>query len=163
MELSPGETVIFEGRPSWRSILGYYFLGLLAAAAAGVIVALAADTGIGVAVGVGIFVIVVLFGFVRRLFTKYTITTRRLRIRRGVLTRNIQETRVDRLQDHTIRQTIVERILRVGTINFDTAGEQMDMFSFQGVSNPEAIAGKIDQVQRQGDSQALPPETQYRQ
>ena len=163
MELSPGETVIFEGRPSWRSILGYYFLGLLAAAAAGVIAALAADTGLGIGIGVGIFVIIVLFGFVRRLFTKYTITTRRLRIRRGVLTRNIQETRIDRLQDHSIRQTIIERMLRVGTINFDTAGEQKDMFSFDGVSNPERIVGKIDQVQRQGEDQPLPPDTQYRQ
>src|SRR2546421_6009464 len=141
MELSPGESVIFEGRPSWRSILSFYFLGLLAAAAAGVIGGLAASVGVGIAIGAGVFVVVLISGFLKRFFTRYAITTRRLRVQRGVLTRNIQETRVDRLQDHSIRQTLVERMLRVGTIDFDTSGEQSqgDMFRFAGVAHPEAI------------------------
>jgi uncharacterized membrane protein YdbT with pleckstrin-like domain len=161
VDLSPGETVIFEGRPSWRSILGFYFLGLLAAAAAGVIVGLATSKGgVGAAVGVGVFVIVLIAGFLKRVFTKYTITTRRLRVQRGVLTRHIQETRVDRLQDHSISQTIIERMLRVGNIDFDTSGEsaeRTDMFRFEGVSNPESIILDIDRVVQHAEQTPIPP------
>jgi uncharacterized membrane protein YdbT with pleckstrin-like domain len=157
VDLSPGESVIFRGRPSWRSILGFYFLGLLAAAAAGVIGAVAASAGVGIAIGAGVFLIVLIAGFLKRFFTKYTITTRRLRVQRGVFTRQIQETRIDRLQDHSIRQTLPERMLRVGTIDFDTSGEEhSDMFRFEGVARPEAIILDIDRVVRQGESAAIP-------
>jgi uncharacterized membrane protein YdbT with pleckstrin-like domain len=158
VDLSPGESVIFEGRPSWRSILGFYFLGLLAAAAAGVIGAVASSVGVGVAIGAGAFLVVLIAGWLKRLFTKYTITTRRLRVQRGVLTRQIQETRIDRLQDHSIRQTLPERLLRVGTIDFDTSGEEhADMFRFVGVARPEAIVLDIDRVARQADAPPIPP------
>ena len=157
MELSPGESVMFSGRPSWRSIVGFYFLGLLAAAAAGVIGALAASAGAGVAIGAGVFLVVLVAGFLKRFFTRYTITTRRLRVQRGVLTRHVQETRIDRLQDHTIRQTLLERMLKVGTIDFDTSGEEhSDLFRFEGISRPEAIVVDIDRIIRQGESAPLP-------
>lgn len=158
MDLSPGESVIFQGRPSWRSILGFYFLGLLGAAAAGVIGAVAASVGVGIAIGAGVFLLVLIAGFLKRFFTKYTITTRRLRVQRGVFTRQIQETRLDRLQDHSIRQTLPERILRVGTIDFDTSGEEhADLFRFEGVTRPEAIILDIDRVIRQAESAPIPP------
>jgi uncharacterized membrane protein YdbT with pleckstrin-like domain len=158
VDLSPGESVVFDGRPSWRSILGFYFLGLIVAAAAGVAGGLAASVGVGVAIGVGVFLVALIAGWLKRAFTKYTITTRRLRVQRGVFTRQIQETRLDRLQDHSIRQTLPERILRVGTIDFDTASdEQGDMFRFVGVDNPEAIVLDIDRVVRQAESAPIPP------
>jgi membrane protein YdbS with pleckstrin-like domain len=159
VDLSPGETVIFSGRPSWRSILGFYFLGLIAAVAAGVIAGLATSkAGVGAAVGAGLFLVVLIAGFLKRVFTKYTITTRRLRVQRGVLTRHIQETRIDRLQDHSIRQTIVERVLRVGDIDFDTSGEEhADMFRFEGVANPESIILDIDRVIQHAEAAPLPP------
>jgi uncharacterized membrane protein YdbT with pleckstrin-like domain len=160
VDLSPGESVIFQGRPSWRSILGFYFVGLIIAAAAGVVGAVAASVGVGVAIGAGVFVVALIAGFLKRFFTKYTITTRRLRVQRGVLTRQIQETRIDRLQDHSIRQTLLERMLKVGTIDFDTSGEEhSDMFRFEGVATPEAIILDIDRVVRQSESGApLPPD-----
>ena len=146
MELSPGETIIFQGRPSWRSIVGFYLLGLLVAAGAGVIGAVAAkDVPVGVAIGVGAFLLVLVAGFLKRIFTRYTITTRRLRVQRGVLKRQIQETRLERLQDHSITQTLLERILHVGTVDFDTAAdEQGDLFRFEGVENPEGVVLQID-------------------
>jgi uncharacterized membrane protein YdbT with pleckstrin-like domain len=157
VDLSPGESVIFQGRPSWRSILGFYMVGLIVAVAGGAIGWFTAGHAIGIAIGVGVFLLAVVIGFLKRFFTKYTITTRRLRVQRGVLTRQIQETRIDRLQDHSIRQTLLERMLKVGTIDFDTSGEEhADMFRFDGVANPEAVILDIDRVVRQFDSSALP-------
>ena len=157
VELSPGETVIFQGRPSWRSILGFYFLGLIGAAAAGVIGGLAASVGVGIAIGAGVFVVVLIAGWLKRVFTKFTITTRRLRVQRGVFTREIQETRMDRLQDHAIRQTLPERIMRVGTIDFATAGEEAGDLRFDGIASPESVVTKIDRVIAQGESPPIPP------
>jgi uncharacterized membrane protein YdbT with pleckstrin-like domain len=159
VELSPGETIIFQGRPSWRSILGFYFLGLLVAAGAGVIGAVAAsEVAIGVAIGVGAFLVVLLAGFLKRIFTRYTITTRRLRVQRGVLKRQIQETRLERLQDHSITQTLMQRMLRVGTIDFDTAAdEQGDLFRFEGVESPESVVLQIDRVTQQAAAPPIPP------
>jgi uncharacterized membrane protein YdbT with pleckstrin-like domain len=160
VDLSPGESVIFSERPSWRSILGFYVLGLIVAVAAGAIGWFAAGHPLGIAIGVGVFLIALVAGFLKRFFTRYTITTRRLRVQRGVLTRQIQETRLDRLQDHSIRQTLLERILKVGTIDFDTSGEEhSDMFRFEGVARPEAVILDIDRVVRQAESgPALPPD-----
>ncbi len=156
MELSPGESVIFAGRPSWRSIVGFYLLGLLIAAAVGVAVGFAVDLGVGVAAGVGVFLVVLIAGWLKRVFTKYTITTRRLRVQRGVLSRQIQETRLERLQDHSIHQSLLERILRVGTVDFDTAAdEQGDMFRFQGIDNPERVVLTIDRVTQQAGAGAI--------
>ncbi len=58
MDLHSGEQIIFQGHPSWRSTLQFYLLGLLLAAAAGIIAALIEDTGLGVAVGIGVLVLV---------------------------------------------------------------------------------------------------------
>jgi len=158
MELSPGESIIFQGRPSWRSILSFYFVGLLVAAAAGVAGGAAASVGVGIAIGVGVFLLVLVAGWLKRVFTRYTITTRRLRTQRGVLSRQIQETRLERLQDHSIRQTLVERILHVGTIDFDTAAdEQGDMFRFAGIDNPERVVVQIDRVAHQSTAAPIPP------
>ena len=159
MELSPGETIIFRGRPSWRSILGFYFVGLLVAAGAGVIGAVAAsEAAVGVAIGVGVLLVVILAGFLKRFFTRYFITTRRIRVQRGVLRRQIQETRLERLQDHSITQTLFERMLRVGTIDFDTSGEEhANLFRFDGIENPEGVVRQIDRVTQQAGSPAIPP------
>ena len=50
MDLHPGEKIVFEGRPVWRSILSFYITGLIGAVVIGVIVALVASTGLGVVV-----------------------------------------------------------------------------------------------------------------
>lgn len=157
MELSPGESVIYAGRPSWRSIMSFYLTGLVIAAVVGVGVGAAVNLGVGVAAGVGVFLVVLIAGWFKRIFTKFTITTRRLRVQRGVLSRQVQETRLDRLQDHSIHQSLFDRLFRVGTIDFDTAAdEQGDMFRFDGVDNPERVVLQIDRVTQQAAGAAMP-------
>ena len=78
-------------------------------------------------------------------------------MQRGVLSRQIQETRIERLQDHSIHQSLLERMLRVGTVDFDTAAdEQGDMFRFAGVDNPEGVVRQIDRVIHQAGAAGLP-------
>ena len=83
-------------------------------------------------------------GWIERFFTQYTITTKRLNIRRGILSKTESSTNVDRIQNITVKQSPVDRIMKVGSIDFDTAGdESSDRFSFLGVNNPQDLRERI--------------------
>ena len=156
MDLNPGEVAIFEGRPSWRSIIGFYLLGLLAVAAAFAIGLLAADAGIGSAAAGVVLVIVLLWGWLKRFHTHYTITNRRIHIRRGILSRHIEETRLSRVQDVRVKQGLGQRMLGVGTVDFGTSAESGAGFRFEGIADPDGVARQIDRVIHEADAPAPP-------
>ena len=151
MDLHEGETVLFEGRPSWRSILGFYIVGILVSAAIGAVVALIDKTGTGIVVFVVLVGLVVLIGYLRRLSTRYVISDERLWIKHGLLARRTQETRLARVQNVNTDQSVFERVLRVGTVDFDTAGSDAPEadFSFRGVDDPGKVAQTVDAAVRQ--------------
>jgi uncharacterized membrane protein YdbT with pleckstrin-like domain len=156
MDLHPGEQIVFEGRPIWRSILSFYITGFIGSVIIGVVVALVASTTIGVIVFLVLFAVDVLVGFVRRVSTRYTITTQRLRIERGLLSKHVQQTRIERVQNVNTNQTFVSRILRVGTVDFDTAGTDDSDFTFTGVGNPHEVVEAVDHAQREASASTSP-------
>ena len=152
MDLHPGEQIVFEGRPVWRSMLSFYVTGLLAAIIIGVVVGLAVSTALGVVVWLVLFALVVLVGFIRRWETRYTITNQRLRIQRGLLSKNVQQTRIERVQNVNTRQSVFDRVLRVGTVDFDTAGTEDSDFTFVGVGSPHSVVDAVDRAQREASA-----------
>jgi uncharacterized membrane protein YdbT with pleckstrin-like domain len=120
---------------------------VLAVAVIGVIVLLVSSTGLGVGVLAAGVALVVLAGFIKRMATVYTITNQRLRIKRGILAKKIQQTRIDRVQNVNTDQSVVERLLRVGTVDFDTAGTDDSDFTFAGVSSPSRVVEAVDRAQ----------------
>lgn len=147
MDLHAGERIIYDGHPSWRSIVGFYLLGLIVVAAAAVIGAVASGAGIAVAAGAAVLILVLLIGWLRRISTRYLITTRRLVIRTGLLSRNTQETRVERIVDMTVHQSLLGRMLGVGAVDFDNASAQQgDLFRFTGIAHPARVTEAIDRV-----------------
>jgi uncharacterized membrane protein YdbT with pleckstrin-like domain len=113
----------------------------------GAIVGLIAGWGVGAAVAGGGAALAVLAGFIKRVATVYTITNQRLRIKRGIVARKVQQTRIDRVQNVNTDQSVVERILRVGTVDFDTAGTDDSEFAFEGVSSPSRVVEAVDRAQ----------------
>ena len=91
--------------------------------------------------------LVILIGFLRRIATVYTITNQRLRIKRGILSKRIQQTRIDRVQNVNTEQSLRERLLRVGTVDFDTAGSDDSEFRFVGISEPATVVAAVDRAQ----------------
>jgi uncharacterized membrane protein YdbT with pleckstrin-like domain len=160
LELHPDEQVIFDGHPSWRGTLSFYVRGLLVAALGAGIAALVTVLGSGFSLTTTIVVLVVLAalvilgGFLWRMTTSYTITSQRLTIRRGVLSRHVQETRVERVQNVNTNQTLVDRLLRVGAVDFDTAGSDDSDFTFRGVANPSRVVRAVDEAHRQRELSA---------
>jgi uncharacterized membrane protein YdbT with pleckstrin-like domain len=161
-KLHPGERVLYEGHPSWRAILDFYLKGLLATTVICLLVALATgvfgdetDTGLVVIVAVIGVAVTILAGFVIRVATSYTITDRRLHIKRGVISRTIQETRLERVQNVNYSQTVVQRMLQVGDVDFDTAAGDDYNFVFNGVAEPADVVHMVDQATHRGAAEGL--------
>ena len=153
MDLHPDEKIIFEGHPSWRSTLAFYFKGLLVVAGIALVGVLVTSVSVILWV-LGGLALVVLAGFVKRMTTVYTITNQRLRIKRGFIARTVQQTRIDRVQNVNTDQSVLERILQVGTVDFDTAGTDDSEFKFAGVSQPEDVVAAVERAQAEPASGA---------
>jgi uncharacterized membrane protein YdbT with pleckstrin-like domain len=153
INLSPGERVIFQGHPSWRAILGFYLKGILVAAIAGVLFKLfGAGSGtvfLVVLVAIGL---TVLAGFVKRVATTYTITDRRLNIKRGIFSREVQETRLERVQNVNYSQSAYQRLMQIGDVDFDTAAGDDYNFIFAGVADPGEVVHRVDQATGAGSA-----------
>ncbi len=153
MELHSGERVIFEGHPSWRATLSFYLKGLLGVVALAALAALVTSFGDGVDTNVVALVfvvgatIVILAGFLFRMATVYTITNQRLRIKRGLLARKVQQTRIDRVQNVNTDESALGRLLKVGSVDFDTAGTDDSEFRFVGVNRPGDVVAAVERAQ----------------
>jgi uncharacterized membrane protein YdbT with pleckstrin-like domain len=112
----------------------------------------------GIELGIGLFLlceaIVLVAGFLKRFATVYTITTQRLRIKRGIIARHVQQTDIDRVQNVNTNQSVLERIIQVGTVDFDTAGTGDSDFKFAGVEDPEEVVAAVDHAQKTAPARA---------
>jgi uncharacterized membrane protein YdbT with pleckstrin-like domain len=149
MDLYPGETIVFEGHPSWRALLSFYIGGVAGALAIAVIVALIASVFLAVLVAAVLIAAVIGFGLLKRTATDYMVSTQRLYIRRGGMSTKVQQTRIDRVQNVNTEQSLRERLLRVGTVDFDTAGSDDSDFRFVGIDNPARVIEAVDRAQRE--------------
>ena len=153
MDPEPGEEIFFHGHPSWRSLLGLYVKGLVISLVVGVAAGIASAIAGGhvqtawvIAAVVIAFLALAGLAQLRRLQITYSITNRRLTIERGILARDLHQTRLERVQNVNARQSMVERALGIGTVDFDTAGEAQFDFSFRGVADPRGIVRTVDQA-----------------
>jgi uncharacterized membrane protein YdbT with pleckstrin-like domain len=150
MEMMSNESMIWEGHPTWRAMLSFHLkwfaitlilFGFLLVLRWAEVDVPTTVIGLVLIVGIGLTVAA---GWVDRFFTQYTITTKRLNIRRGILSKTESSTNVDRIQNITVKQSPVDRIMKVGSIDFDTASDDAsDKFSFNGVNNPQDLRERI--------------------
>lgn len=150
-----GERVIFSDHPSWKAILSFYLKGIGIAVLVGFLASLL-NLGF-LKVFLIAFVIIGLtavLGFVKRWATVYTISDRRLNIKRGVFAREIQETRLERIQNVSFTQSALERALGIGSVDFDTASAgDNNLFVFGGVDRPEEVVTQVDEAIRSSQSE----------
>ncbi len=147
----PGEQLLWEGHPSWRAVLSLLMKGILLSV--GLLVAFVfagkafdsgAITGWGVLIAIAGIALTVLSGWLSRIFTTYTITDRRINVRKGVIAKTETSTSLERIQNITIVQGAIDRVFRTGTIDFDTASQDAsDRFRFFGIDRPQAVREQI--------------------
>src|SRR5688500_3723363 len=144
MELRAGESALYAGRPSWRALMSFYLGGIgLAVLVLVILGLLAGEWALAAAIAAALAVLTLLIGWFRRVSTKYLITTQRLRISRGIVRRHVQETRLERVQNVNYQQSVLDRVLGVGTVDFDTAGTDDAEFRFAHVRKPDRIVRAV--------------------
>jgi uncharacterized membrane protein YdbT with pleckstrin-like domain len=117
---------------------------------------LISGAALAVLLGAIVLALVIVVGLVKRQATRYVITSERLHIRHGILAKRTQETRVQRVQNVNTEQSFFERIMQVGTVDFDTAGTDDSEFKFVGVANPEEVVRAVDRAQRAASAEHRP-------
>lgn len=149
MDLHDDESILYSTTPSWKSQFGRHTLVLIGAILIGAVVLLAVDPDwIGIVVGIVIALVGTVLLWMERTRTKYVITTHRLRVREGFLAKEVQETRLDRIQNVTVNQSVLDRVLRIGTVDYDTAGDDGSRFQMAGVPEPEQLVRLVDRAHR---------------
>lgn len=159
MDLLQGETILWQGRPSWRAHLSFYAtwipLALLPVIIAGILSANDAGTGLPywqwLMISLVLVVVVLAWDAVQRYATLYVVTTQRLRVRKGILARKEQTARFERVQNVNISQSFLDRLVRVGSVQFDTAGSDVDDSGFQyaGIAEPQNLVRIVAEYSHQ--------------
>jgi len=129
-ELSEGERSVLLLHPHWKILLRPTLILLVVAVIAAVLLVMIpqgsyAESG-RIAVGViAVVVAVAFFGvpFLRWQTTTYEVTTRRVRLRRGILSRSGRDFPLARVSDISFEQGLADRLLGCGQLVVESAGE----------------------------------------
>jgi uncharacterized membrane protein YdbT with pleckstrin-like domain len=129
-DLSEGEQTVLLLHPHWKTVLGpFLFVSVVIVAAAVALVLipqgrLAAPGRI--AIGVVALGVVISWGAIPLLrwrTTTYQLTTRRLRLRRGILSRSGRDFPLTRISDVSFQHGLIDRLLGTGQLTVESAGE----------------------------------------
>ncbi len=147
--LGPGEEVYLDSRPNWSYLFwpSVFTLLVLAGCVATVVVWTSAPVLAGwVLLGVGVAALVYLGArYVGWRTTTFVVTSQRIVYRTGVLRRTGREIPIGRVQDVTYHQTVVERIVRAGSLTVESAGRQ-GQDPFPDISKPDEVQSLINRV-----------------
>jgi uncharacterized membrane protein YdbT with pleckstrin-like domain len=73
------------------------------------------------------------------LLTHYTVTSQRIRIRRGLLSRDTDDIELIRLQDADLSQKMTERMVNIGDITLYSADKSTPVVVMQNIHEPERV------------------------
>ena len=158
-DILEGEKLIWEGRPTWKwsisFLLKWGLVGLLPLIV-GVLLNKVVDVPVSwfLAVTVIFIAVVVVLAWIKRLDSFYTVTDRRVVVRRGIANHNERSASIDRIQNVNTKQGLYGRALNFGDIEFDTAGSDTSDsdLALRGISDPHKMRDTFDRelLQRGG-------------
>jgi len=128
--LTEGEHLVLQLHPHWKTLLRpILILILVVAAALALLILLPAgrDTGIARAAIGAVAAVVIMIWFTVPLLrwrtTSYELTNRRLRLRRGILSRSGRDFPLIRISDVSFSHGLIDRLLGCGRLVVESAGE----------------------------------------
>ena len=83
-----------------------------------------------------------IFGHLSLSFTTLTVSAGKLRYQSGVLSRSTRTMEIKKVQDVRVDQTLGQRMLGMGDISIETAGESSRL-TMKSIDRPQAIADRI--------------------
>lgn len=147
MDLVEGEHILWEGRPCWRAQMSFFVLWIPLALIPAILAIIFGGGAMWYLLSLVLVAGVILVSSIFRYSTLYVLTDQRLRVRRGILSRKEKTARFDRIQNVSVDQSLLDRVFRVGAVNFETAGtdERDSGFNFLGISDPQQLVRIVAQ------------------
>lgn len=142
--LSDGEEVLHEFRPHWRVLLPALGWAMLLAAGVGVTVA-ALDASWrwwSVPVALVVWVALAARSLLAWWSTRYILTTERIVVRSGILTRTGTELPLESITNVLFSQRLGERVLGYGDVIVESAGSQ-GQSRLEDIPDPEGFQSEI--------------------
>jgi uncharacterized membrane protein YdbT with pleckstrin-like domain len=128
--LSEGEQFVLRLHPHWKTLVKpFSILAVIIAAAVAALIMLPTRSSLGAArdgIGIVVFLAVIVWCVVPLLrwqTTSYELTTRRLRLREGILSRSGRDFPLIRISDVSFSHGLIDRLLGCGNLIVESAGE----------------------------------------
>ncbi len=140
---SQSEKLVWKGHPSHLCyIVAYFFGGIYIL---GIITVLLGGIYIlgGITAPLGLMIIV--WAFLDQRYRIYTLTTKRVTMKNGILSRQTEEIMLDDIRNIVMKQGIIERLLGIGSVEIACAGTAAVEMKFRGVVDPDGLKSKIAQ------------------
>ncbi len=167
--LAPGERLVLQLRPHGKTLVAPALLLLLIVVAAIVVILVlpghVANSGL-IRLVVGVVALaggVAWFGipFLRWRTTSYELTSRRLRLRYGIVGRTGRDFPLNRITDVSFRQGLIDRVFGCGTLVVETPGEQ-GRLEFAEIPDVRQVQGVLfelvgEETARAGSAFGQPP------
>lgn len=138
------EQFVWAGRPAWRSFTGAWMLWfLLSAGCLYAASTYAADSALvqvvwlfvgGAAVTLFVREALIVYGLT------YHMTTQRLFIHKGILTRVTDQVELLRIDDVRISQSVIDRLVDTGSLDVYSSDESDENLKLQSIPSPAGVA-----------------------
>jgi uncharacterized membrane protein YdbT with pleckstrin-like domain len=162
--LSAGEHPVLLLHPHWKTLIRPVLVAVLVVAVALVAVVLVSSGVARLAIGVVAVVFLMIWLFVpvlRWRTTSYELTTKRLRTRFGIITRNGRDIPLTRINDVSFEKGLLDRLLGAGRLVVESAGEhgQIVLRDIPHVADVQATLFRLvedEQRRLEGDQRHQP-------
>jgi uncharacterized membrane protein YdbT with pleckstrin-like domain len=129
--LTRDEKVVLHLHPHWKTLIRPILVALVALVVVVLALLFLPDNGFGTGsryvVGAIALLLVVWLSvkpFLARQTTHYVFTDQRVLVQTGILSRDRRDIPLNRINDHTMNQHFIERLLGTGTLTIESAGER---------------------------------------
>jgi|GEM_PF-1962888 len=154
-DFPPEEQILLRTRPAWRSFAVFFF---------GMAVCLIgpwlrADPPLRPVTGL-VFAVIFFLLILRRWSNVYTLTTKRLRVRGGLLARDSTDILLSDMADIQTHQGFTLRLLKAGHVLVRSKAPHQENILIYGLPDPEGFKDRLEQltaqVQAREDSSPTP-------
>lgn len=150
--LTDDESVVAELRPHWRVLLVPLLVVLVVVAVVAVVAGID-DAPSWALPAVGLLGLVLVAGMavppvITRLFTLYVLTTERIVVRTGVISRSSKEIPIESISNVVFTQQVIERMLGYGDVLLESSGET-SATRLDDVPDPEVFQSRVYAVREE--------------
>jgi uncharacterized membrane protein YdbT with pleckstrin-like domain len=144
--LTGGEQIVLDLRPHWKALIAPLSYSIIIGGATGAVyIALLRNQTVRygvIAVAFVVWMIVAGVRLARWRFTEFVLTNERIIHRSGVVAKVSKEIPLERVNDVTVTQSVLDRMFRAGTITLESAGEH-GQADFDEIRHPVEVQKRI--------------------